>query len=164
MLFKKENKDRYKLIFELSPEAIVILDKKGVMVDVNNRLYEWLGYKKEEVLGKNLLQLPYLTKIGKAKAIKNFTYRMAGKDIGPYELDFISKSGEKKVGLLMVKPIKDDTGKIVEDLIMISDVTNNKKIRDALKDKVSELERINKLMINRELKMIELKKQLKNKK
>ncbi|MFA6307249.1 MAG: PAS domain-containing protein [Patescibacteria group bacterium] len=163
MLFKKENKNRYKLIFELSPEAIVILDKKGTLIDVNNRLYDWLGYKKEEVLGKNLLQLPYLTKIGKAKALKNFTYRMAGKDVAPYELDFISKSGEKKVGLIMARPIKDEAGNNTEDLIMILDVTTNKKINEDLKNKVKELERINKLMINRELKMIELKNKLKSK-
>lgn len=163
MFFNKDNKDRYKLIFELSPEAIVILDKKGRLIDVNGRLYEWLGYKKEEVLGKNLLQLPYLTKISKAKALKNFTYRMAGKDPEPYELDFVAKSGEKKVGLIMARPIKDSTGNNIEDLIMILDVTNNKKINEDLKNKIKELERINKLMIDRELKMIELKNKLKNK-
>jgi len=69
----KESEEKYKKIFELSPEAIVLLDRKGNLLDVNERLYDWLGYKPEEVIGKNLLELPFLPEGGKDRAKKKFS-------------------------------------------------------------------------------------------
>jgi len=57
--FNKET-DRYKLIFELSPEAIVIIDPKGNITDINGRVYDWLGFKTEELVGKKISEAPFL--------------------------------------------------------------------------------------------------------
>lgn len=153
--------DKYKVIFELSPQAIVILDKKGKLLDFNNRLFEWLGYSREEVLGKNLLRLPFLPKHSKIKVMENFTKRMLGKKVPAYELDFVSKSGAKRVGLITAEPIRDAKGKIMEDLVMISDVTDKRNVEEELREKIEELQNLNSLMVNRELKMVELKNKLK---
>ncbi|MFA6252092.1 MAG: CHASE4 domain-containing protein [Candidatus Paceibacterota bacterium] len=47
-------------------------------------------------------------------------------------------------------------------ILVIRDVTRDKKMQKKTEEKVRELERLNKLMVNRELKMIELKKMVKN--
>jgi len=161
MALIQKNIDRYRIIFELSPEAIIIFDKKGTLLDVNNRLSEWLMYKPEEVVGKNLLKLPFLPKQSVLKVREKFVQRMMGKKIDPYELDFIDKKGNKKVGLVTAVPIKDTKGKIVEDLVMISDVTIRRKNEEDLQKKLTELERINRLMIGRELEMVRLKEKIK---
>ena len=44
-----ENEKKYRTIFELSPEAVVLLDKKGTLLDANGRICDWLGYKSEEI-------------------------------------------------------------------------------------------------------------------
>ncbi|MBT4403032.1 PAS domain S-box protein [Candidatus Falkowbacteria bacterium] len=134
----KDEIKKYKKIFEISPEAIVILDKKGKVLDVNNRLFDWLNYKPEEVIGKNLLKLPCITKEGKLLALKKLAQRMVGEKIEPYNIDFIAKNGEKKIGRIIASPMRDDKGKIVADLIMISDVTEQIKeieIREQEKEK-----------------------------
>ena len=66
----EEAKDKYETIFRVSPEAIVIIDTHGILVNVNDRLYDWLGYKPEEIIGKNIQELPFLTPDGKSKIIK----------------------------------------------------------------------------------------------
>lgn len=129
-----ENEKKYRTIFELSPEAIVLLDKKGTLLDANGRICDWLQYKPEEIIGQNLLKLPFLPKESKVKVKKKIIQRMLGEKIAPYELDFIAKNGKKRIGMIQATPIKDENGKIVADLVVISDVTERKKMENALKE------------------------------
>lgn len=122
----KESKEKHKNIFRVSPEAIVILNKKANVIDVNERLYDWLGYTPEEVIGKNMMDLPFLPDESKAKAKKNLARRMMGYSIPPYELLFISKKGEELTGRILAAPMKNDKGEIFQDLIMISNITEQK--------------------------------------
>lgn len=161
MAVAKSSLDRYRRIFEKSPLAIVVLDSKGRLLDVNDRLFDWLGYSREEVLGKSLVNMPYLPKHSKLKVAQNFAKRMMGKKVEPYELDFVSKIGNRRIGIVTGTVIKDDKGKSIEDLIMIDDITDRKKMEESLESKIEELKNMNEMMINRELKMVELKNKIK---
>ena len=59
------------------------------------------------------------------------------------------------------KVIPDRTGKPQKMLGTIIDITERKKAEEALKEKIEALERYKKVTVNRELKMIELKKEIK---
>jgi PAS domain S-box-containing protein len=135
----RESEKKYREIFELSPEAIVLLDRKGNILNVNARPYDWLGYSPEEVVGKSFLDLPFLSKQGKAQAMAKFSQRMAGKKVSPYDLVFYTKSGEKRVGRIMANPIQDENGEIVQNLVMISDITEGKQAELALQEREAEL-------------------------
>jgi PAS domain S-box-containing protein len=150
----------YKLIFDHSPEAIVLLDPGGRFVAANGRLNDWLGVSAEDHIGKNILEVSFLSVKSKAIVAEKFAERMLGGDMPAYELEFIDKEGKTKIGRIIGTPIKDSTGKVLGDLVMISEVTELKKAEDELKEKVDELARLNSLMVDRELKMIELKKKL----
>ncbi|MDQ1326884.1 MAG: hypothetical protein QG641_164, partial [Candidatus Poribacteria bacterium] len=137
----RKSEEKYRLIFELSPEVILILDKKGNVHDVNERTYDWIGYKPEEFIGKNILKLPFLTKKSKLIAMQNFFKRITGKEIQPYELEFITK--DKKTHIIcrvVANPIRDENGKIVQDLVMLSDITDQKKAENALLKAYDDLE------------------------
>lgn len=129
----KESEEKYKKIFELSPEATVILDNKGNILDVNARLYDWLGYKPEEVVGKNIIDLPFLTKESKSRIKEKFALRILGKEVPPYEVDFIDSRRKKLVGRIVGAPIKNEEGKIVREIVMISNVTEQKRIEETLR-------------------------------
>lgn len=60
-----------------------------------------------------------------------------------------------------VNPIKDSFGKITGFLAIQRDVTDKLKNEQELKIRAEELEKINELMVGRELRMIELKKKIK---
>jgi PAS domain S-box len=151
----------YRLIFDSSPEAIVLLDTKGTFIEANGRLFDWIGVKPVDVIGKNILTIQFLTVKSKAVVAKNFAERILGQNILPYDIEFVGKNGEIKIGRVIGTPIKDQTGKVLGDLVMISEVTELKRIEYSLKEKVNELERLNKLMVDRELKMAEMKKRMK---
>ncbi|MDJ0831866.1 MAG: PAS domain S-box protein [Desulfobacterales bacterium] len=131
---------KYREIFELSPEAIVLLDKQGNIVDANASLYDWLGYSREELVGKSFLDLPILSKEDKLKTKVKFTQRMAGKKVSPYELAFYTKSGAKRIGQVLANPIQDANGEIIQDLGMISDITERKQTEQALREREAELQ------------------------
>lgn len=110
-------------LFDLSPEAIVLLNPKGKVLEVNQRLYDWLGYEPSEIIGKTLLKLPFFPPRSKIKVMRKFLARISGKKVEPYKLDFFSKSGEIKVGLIRAIIVKDEEDKPIADLVMVSEFT-----------------------------------------
>lgn len=141
-LFGDKEKDKYKLIFDLSPEAIVMIDLKGNVTDINGRVFDWLGFKPEELIGKNLAQVPFLNKESLIRAQENFRKRVAGEIIPPYELDFVTKNGEKVVGRVTASQIKDKNKKITGIIVIISDITKQKEAEEDLKQSEEKYRRL----------------------
>ncbi|MDJ0987041.1 MAG: PAS domain S-box protein [Desulfobacterales bacterium] len=138
----RQSEKKYRDIFELSPEAIVLLDSKGIVLDMNAKIHDWLGYSLEKFIGKHFLDVPFLSEEGKVKAEAKFTQRMTGKKVAPYELGFYRKNGKKRVGRIVANPIKDENGEIIQILVMISDVTEGKQSEEELKIKTQNLEEV----------------------
>ncbi len=136
----RKSEKKYRQIFDLSPEAIVLLDTTETIIDVNAMFLDWLGYRREEVVGKRIQDLPFLSGSHKSKAMRNFWRRMAGEKISPYELDFYTKGGEKRVGRIVATPIKAENGESVQDLGMIADITERIQAEQALQQREAELE------------------------
>jgi len=128
----RASEEKYKTVFEFSPEAIVLLDASGKVKDLNGRVFDWLGYKPKEILNKEVGKLPFFDKESKKIAVKNFKERVKGENIGPYEIDFISKKGKRRVGRLYATLIKDDRGKVLGDLVVISNVTDKQEAEEKL--------------------------------
>ena len=126
--------ERNRTLFDWSPEAIVIVNKQGVFIDANKKLFEWLGYRPEEVIGKNLLEIPFFTKNSKEIIYENFTQRMMGKNIPQYEISCIHKDGTEKWGEIHATLLQDNTNNITLDLIMVSDITERKKVVEKLQE------------------------------
>ena len=81
-------------------------------------------------------------------------------EIPPYELEFISKKGEVFIGRVYTRLIRNDIDGNTQDLVMISDMTKEKESEKTRNERQEQLEKMNKLMVGRELKMIELKERL----
>lgn len=72
------------------------------------------------------------------------------------EIFALTKSGKEIPIDISLSPL-GDTGRVIA---IIRDVTTAKDLQNVLKEKNTELESFNKLMVDRELKMIELKEKL----
>ncbi len=138
----RESEEKYRTVFEFSPVAIAVLDRKGKLLDVNERMPEWLGYRREEVLGKALVGLPFLTRRSKVILVKNFVARMLGKDIPPYDVEFVTRDGQTRIGRIQATPLRDEKGKITGDLAMISDVTEVKRAEEEVRAARVDLENV----------------------
>jgi PAS domain S-box-containing protein len=130
---KRQSAEQYRLIFESSPDVIVMLDNKGLILEVNQLVETWLKYKRNDVIGKKLLDLDFLPESSKRIIREKMRLRFTGQEIEPYELEFLGKKGEIKYGLIKGSLVKDELGKGLKDLVIISDITKQKKITDELK-------------------------------
>ncbi|HLG24361.1 MAG TPA: PAS domain S-box protein [Candidatus Nanoarchaeia archaeon] len=143
---------------ELSPDNIVITDKMGNIQYVNEAFERLTGYSKEDVIGKN----PRILKSGSHDEVfykkmwevilsgNNFSGQFANK----------KKNGEFYYEDKIIFPIKDQNGNIVNFVSSGKDATERKIAEDKIKEKTSQLERFNKIAVGRELRMIELKKKI----
>lgn len=126
-----ESEQKFKNIFKLSPEGIVLLDKTGTIVDANHRVHDWLGYESSEFIGMRLLELPCFDEKTKAGIIDMFRRRLAGENVGSYDILFHRRDGSSFVGLVSASIIQGD-GDNIYDLVLVSDVTSLKEQHDAL--------------------------------
>ncbi|MFH1454122.1 MAG: PAS domain S-box protein [Armatimonadota bacterium] len=128
----KESEHRYEGIFNISPEAIAIIDIKGNFTDANEQMAKLTGYKREEFIGKNLKDLPFLDEENKKKAGDAFGRRINGEKLPPYEIVFIKKGGEKRIGRISATLIKSHNNKVTGEISIISDITEIRKAEEQM--------------------------------
>jgi NtrC-family two-component system sensor histidine kinase KinB len=133
--FYQDIERKYQLIFEVSPEAIILLDAEGTIISVNERLHEWLDYPTAEIVGHPIITLPFLTEKSKELILNNFARRQSGGAPLSYEIEAFNKKGARKFGRIIETSLKDKNGKIIRNLSMISDITDRvhlERLRDDL--------------------------------
>ncbi|MAN74736.1 MAG: hypothetical protein CME84_11700 [Henriciella sp.] len=62
----KASEERFQSLFELSPDAIVVMDESGVIRDANSRACELVALEKDELIGRNALLFPPADQVDKA--------------------------------------------------------------------------------------------------
>ncbi len=140
--------------------AIQGFDRNGVIYHWNFAATQVYGYRKEEVIGKRLQNL-LLTKEG-AKEFERVLKKIwdTGKPSPPREWLVLTKERKEKWVYSTMFPIFEGD-KVVEVFCMDVDITERKRMEEELKSRTEELERFMKLSVGRELKMVELKKRIK---
>jgi PAS domain S-box-containing protein len=139
---KSSKGDIYKTIFNNSPNAVVIVSKEGEVIDLNGRIYDLLGYYRSEVIGKNIMDLPFLTKASKVTVAKKLSTRNNGQEIQPYDLTFTDKDGKYKTGRVSVSVIRDENKVIQYILAVINEVTEEKRKDELLRKRKNQLKTI----------------------
>ena len=139
---------------------IFIKDAKELQFTRINKAGEnLLGIPKEEMLGKS--DFDFFSKEQADQYIENDREVLLSKmmkDI-PEELLETRDKGKLIVHTMKV-PILDKNGEPEYLLGISEDITESKNIEAIIRKKTNELERFNNLMVGREIKMIELKKEI----
>lgn len=137
----KRSEEKYRKIFELSPEAIILIDKDSKIIDINEHMENWLGYERNSIIGRSVLELESLPHISKKKIEKNLETLARNKRSNPIELDFVSKDDKIKVGWMFSTTLLDNMGESVSNLLIINDITDRKKAEEEIKTLNKNLEK-----------------------
>jgi len=129
----KKSEKKYRNLFETAIDPIVVVDKNGFFVDVNQQVIKLLGYSKKELIGKKFSETGILTGENLSSALNNFFRRMEREKIPPYEIEVITKNGEIIPAEINANPLYEDK-KIVGDLIILRDLRERYKRREAEED------------------------------
>ena len=152
----KESEEKYRNVVEQASDGIVIIQDL-VIKYANPRAFNILGYDLTGMIGT--LMTDYVHPDELPKLVEYYNRRIAGKDTpSAYESVLLHKDGRKIDVELGGRTITYQEKPA--DMIMVHDISERKKVEKDLKEKINQLEQYKKITVDRELKMIELKKEI----
>lgn len=154
----KNSEKRFKILFEYAPDTIFLLDLKGKIIDGNKVSEKMTGYRVDELVGRNIIDINLISKNHIPKAIKNIAKGAVGLPTGPDEYSLYRKDGSNVLVEVRSYTVKIDNK--TQILGIARDITSRKNIEAQLKSKVEDLEKFYEMAIGREVKMKELKDEL----
>ncbi len=128
---KSENK--FRMIFENANDEIVFISKDGTIIDINDRVEDLSGYKREEVIGKNFYDINHLDEKEKRIASEAFIKTLLGEPAHLQEFRAKQKDGTPiyiSISSTLVK-----RGNIVEGVLnIVRNITEQKQAEDAIRE------------------------------
>lgn len=154
--------------------AIIATDTQGVIQIFNPAAERILGYTAAEMVGKHTPGVFHDAGEVAARALEltaelgrevkpGFEAFVAKSELGQpdqREWTYIRKDGSRFPVLLSVTTLFGNHGKITGYLGLASDLTERKQAEEKIRATLSELERFNRVMVNREERVLELKREV----
>lgn len=154
----KESEERYRTMVESAHDMVAIISEDDRLQYVNEKAEELTAYTRKELIGMNFRDL--LDKRTQKSVLERFRKKRRGEKVPiRYEFEILRSDGEKKRVESRSSNLMDADGSI-NTIAYIRDITERKRYEEALKEKLEELEKWYKLTVDRELKMIELKNEI----
>lgn len=150
-----ESENRFKQLFDATPEAIFLEDIEAKILDCNQAAVKMTGYSREELLKLHAYDL--VTE-ETARSFGNLIAQVQA--VGSYKAE---AQGRRKDGVVfpqevIVRSIEIEHQKYF--LVVIRDISERKILDHKLNERVEELEQFHDTVIGRELKMMELEKEI----
>jgi PAS domain S-box-containing protein len=134
------SEERYRQLVENAPTGIYYSDFEGNFVYGNKKAEEIVGYKKEELIGKNFLTLNLLDPEEIFKAAKLLDMNKYGQSTGPDEFTLNRKDGSRAVVEISCQIITIKAERLI--MGMVQDITERKKAEEAFINEKHKLEEI----------------------
>jgi two-component system, chemotaxis family, CheB/CheR fusion protein len=152
-------------IVNSSDDAIVGKDLDGIITSWNKGAERLFGYTAQEAIGQPITMLIPPDRQHEEPEILARLKR--GERVDHFETVRVSKDGSLLDISLTISPIKDAAGRVIGASKIARDVTNRKRAEEELRRahaelqaRAEELSRFNSAAVGRELRMIELKKEI----
>jgi len=133
----RESEERYRHLVETMNEGLGMADRDYVFTYVNEKLAEMLGYSREEMIGRHLVEFVH----GEYQDFMRdqMAKRRTG-DTKSYEIDWRAKDGRRVYTLVSPRGYYDSEGQLIGSLGVLTDITDRKRAEEALQRAHAELE------------------------
>ncbi|HLC47262.1 MAG TPA: PAS domain S-box protein [Candidatus Nanoarchaeia archaeon] len=133
--FIKQQKKDYQTIFDSSPNLIVYKDREGRVINVNNAFAQFHGLPKEEIIGKTTFDIISPRKVAEMTLKDDLEVINTGKPKIGIERRFISHFSKKEIiGAVSKLPFYSSEGRIIGTISFIMNITERKKMENALNE------------------------------
>ena len=128
----KRSEERFKILFECAPDPYYLCDLQGSFVDGNRAAEEAAGYKREEMIGKNLFEANLLLPEDIPRARKLWARNRLGYPSGPEEFVLNQKEGKRAFLELRTFPTVIREQNLI--LCIARDITKRKQAEEELRE------------------------------
>ena len=128
----KQSVEKYTTLYMKTPAMLFSFDSQGKVVSVSDTWLEKMGFSREKVLGRIFTE--FLTETSQEFATsKGLPACFVTGECTDIEYQFVKNNGDLMDVLLSTTSEKDDSGKIIRSLAIITDITDRKCTDEALK-------------------------------
>jgi PAS domain S-box-containing protein len=156
----RASEEKAQNLVKYAPAAIYEMDFYGQrFLSVNDITCQWTGYTREEL--SSLSPLSLVDEDSRTRFQERIKARLDGEDLAEaVEYRIIAKDGHEIFAEMHVGAFTYREGRPESVLVVAHDITGRKRAEEALRAANEELTRFNRAMVGRELRMIELKKEV----
>lgn len=130
-ILKKERK--YEEIFNLSSNVIILTDREENIVDINKAVLENYGYTVEEIKGKKLSEISFISKTSLNIILDKYKIVLNDEDISSFELEVYERNGKSHIVLVDVIITRDEKYNVKGILFIFKDISELKKEQEVIK-------------------------------
>ncbi len=127
----KESEEKYRTIFNASPDIIFLTDNNGIILDANQEMVDSLGFPSDKLCGKNILE--FYAGDNYEELIKTLKETRSGKELKGLELQTRTITGKILEFDVNSVPLKKN-GKVTKVLNFARNITNRKLAEQKLKE------------------------------
>ncbi|MFX1453079.1 MAG: PAS domain S-box protein, partial [Promethearchaeota archaeon] len=128
----KESEERYRHLFEQSPNKIVLIDYDGTFISVNSPFLTYFGYTREELLGKKFTEIERFSPENVIFFKMIFKKAISKGVFDPVEFRAYDQNNDEKWMELRASSIEIDDNRMIQ--VIIQDVDKRKRAELALKE------------------------------
>jgi len=128
----KESEALLKGYLDNAPDGIYMSDLQGTFLYGNRKSEEIIGYRREEMIGKNYLDMGLLSENDLNRAIELLKANLEGKSTGPDEFELIAKGGRRVPVEINTSVVQYGDKKVAFGFVR--DITDRKKVETALRE------------------------------
>ncbi len=121
-----ESERRFRDVFENANDIIILLNGKGVIIDINKKVEDLLGISKREIVGKSLLDLMPKDSVSAGSAL--LARVIAEGKANNFEILLNRKNGKQVHFEASCKKYKDEKSDDASIICVLRDITEKKKI------------------------------------
>ena len=154
----RESEDKFKFFFEHSNVGKSVTQVSGG-IQVNQAFCNLLGYSPEELQNRKWQEVSHPDDLESTQ--QSIDMLLSGKQASTRFIKrYLHKNGSVVWTDVSSTLRRSDTGQPLYFLTAIIDITERKLAEESLRQRLDELERLNRVTVGRELRMIELKKEI----
>lgn len=132
----RQSEKRYRMLVETMSDGLGVQDEQGVWTYVNSRFSEMLGYSREEMVGRSVID--FLSETDQMIYKGEVARRRRG-ERESYEIPWLKKDNKKVFTLVSPNPILDERGRYKGSFAVVTSIAERKKTEEALKQSARQL-------------------------
>jgi PAS domain S-box-containing protein len=137
----RESEEKYRTLFESSPESIILVSPDGTILDCNDTTAEITGMPREEMIGKPAADLGLLQEEDISPQLATLSQIAGGEKASPYELKI--REGKDARWLEIFPTPLTKTGDLYAIQIITRDVTKRRWTEEKIRQRNEELTALN---------------------